>query len=146
MVVEPLSFVTDEVKAEILADIFASASRDPGARTDGYFEPAGQQLLANLLLAAALARASITQVYLWLSNPTDDEPVAVLQEHGFALLAAALHAVIGAPEKQRGGVYGTAMQIASYLTNREAMQWVTPRPGCSSRERSQPVASGLEHH
>jgi hypothetical protein len=129
----PLSFVTDEVRAEILADIFASASRDPGARTDAYFEPAGQQLLANLLLAAALAQRSITQVYLWLSNPTDDEPVSVLQEHGYPLLAAALQAVVNAPEKQRGGVYGTATQIASFLTNRQAMQWVTPDGG---RERT----------
>ena len=122
----PLSFVTNEVRAEILADIFASASRDPGARTDAYFEPAGQQLLANLLLAAALADRSITQVYLWLSNPTDDEPVGVLEAHDYPLLAAALQAVVNAPEKQRGGVYGTATQIASFLTNRQAMQWVTP--------------------
>ena len=122
----PLSFVTNEVRAEILADIFASASRDPGARTDAYFEPAGQQLLANLLLAAALAGRSITQVYLWLSNPTDDEPVGVLEAHDYPLLAAALQAVVNAPEKQRGGVYGTATQIASFLTNRQAMQWVTP--------------------
>ena len=122
----PLTFVTDEVKAEILADIFTSAGRDPGARTDAFFEPAGQQLLANLLFAAALADRVITQVYLWLSNPTDDEPVSILEQHGHLLLAAALQAVISAPEKQRGGVYGTTMQTCSFLTNRQAMSWVTP--------------------
>ena len=94
----PLTYVTDEVKAEILADVFATASRDPGARTDAYFEPAGQQLLAQLLLAAALAERPITQVYLWLADPTDDEPVGVLQRHDFPLLAAALQAVVNAPE------------------------------------------------
>jgi type IV secretory pathway TraG/TraD family ATPase VirD4 len=121
----PLTYVTDEVKADILADVFASASRDPAARTDAYFEPAGQRLLANLLLAAALAKRPLTQVYLWLSDPSEDEPVGVLEEHGYPLLAAALQSVVNAPEKQRGGVYGTAQQISSFMTNREAMRWVT---------------------
>ncbi|MEA2188299.1 MAG: hypothetical protein QOK16_3310 [Solirubrobacteraceae bacterium] len=121
----PLSYVTDEVKAEILADVFASGSRDPTARTDAYFEPAGQRLLANLLLAAALAKRPLTQVYLWLSDPAEEEPVRVLEEHGYPLLAAALGSVVNAPEKQRGGVYGTAQQIASFMTNREAMRWVS---------------------
>lgn len=120
-----MTYVTDEVKAEILADVFAAGSRDPSARTDAYFEPAGQRLLANLLLAAALARRPLTQVYLWLSDPTEEEPVGVLEEHGYPLLAAALQSVVNAPEKQRGGVYGTAQQIASFMTNREAMRWVT---------------------
>ncbi len=35
----PLSYVTDEVKAAKLADHFASGSRDPGAKTDAYFDP-----------------------------------------------------------------------------------------------------------
>ena len=121
----PLTYVTDEVKADILADVFASASRDPSARTDAYFEPAGQRLLANLLLAAALAKRPLTQVYLWLSDPSEDEPVGVLEDNGYPLLAAALQSVVNAPEKQRGGVYGTAQQIASFMTNREAMRWVT---------------------
>ncbi len=38
----PLSYVTDEVKAAKLADHFASGSRDPGAKTDAYFDPAGK--------------------------------------------------------------------------------------------------------
>ena len=131
----PLTYVTDEVKADILADVFALASRDPTARTDAYFEPAGQRLLANLLLAAAAAQRPLTQVYLWLSDPTEDEPVAVLEEHGYPLNATALLSVINAPEKQRGGIYGTAQQIASFMTNREAMRWVvddTPAPSSTS--------------
>jgi hypothetical protein len=70
-------------------------------------------------------------------NATDDEPVGVLRAHDFALLASSLQAVVNAPEKQRGGVYGTAQQIASFLTNREAMRWVTPNgpAGGGSSER-----------
>jgi len=128
----PLTYVTDEVKADILADVFASASRDPAARTDAYFEPAGQRLLANLLLAAALAKRPLTQVYLWLSDPSEDEAVGVLEANDYPLLAAALQSVVNAPEKQRGGVYGTAQQISSFMTNREAMRWVTHEPPAAS--------------
>ncbi|MDX6704248.1 MAG: hypothetical protein QOI48_94 [Solirubrobacteraceae bacterium] len=49
----------------------------------------------------------------------------MLDEHGYPLLAAALQSVVNAPEKQRGGVYGTAQQISSFMTNREAMRWAT---------------------
>lgn len=51
---EPLSYIRDEVKAARLADRFAAGSRGPDAKTYAYFDPAGQHLLAGLLLAAAL--------------------------------------------------------------------------------------------
>ena len=121
----PLTYVTDEVKAAILADVFATAGRDPSARTDAYFEPAAEHLLANLLLAAAFAKRPLSQVYSWLSDPTEDEPVLILRDHDFALSAEALQGVINAPEKQRGGIYGTAQQMAAFMTNRQAMRWVT---------------------
>jgi hypothetical protein len=64
-----------------------------------------------------------------VADPRDDEPVLILREHGHALLAASLAAEINAPDKQRGGVYGTAEQILAFLTNRHALAWVTPGPG-----------------
>jgi type IV secretory pathway TraG/TraD family ATPase VirD4 len=121
----PLSYVTDEVRATELADVFVLSSRDPGARTDAFFDTAGQNLLAALLLAAALDRRALTQVYLWLTSPNDDEAVHILRERGYEILAAALQAQINAPEKQRGGVFGTAQEMCSCLTNRHAMRWVT---------------------
>ncbi|HOC14555.1 MAG TPA: TraM recognition domain-containing protein [Propionicimonas sp.] len=122
----PLSYVVDEVRAAKLAEHFASGSREPGARTDAYFDPAGQDLLAGLLLAAALDGRAITQVYAWLTRPTEDEAVAILERHGFQLTADQVAGVIAAPDKQRGGVYGTAQQMASCLTNRQVARWVTP--------------------
>lgn len=124
----PLTYVTDEVKASILADLFATASRDPGARTDAYFDAAARELMAGLLLAAAVARQPLTQVYLWLTDPTDDEPVVLLRQAGYPLPAAAVSGVVNAPDKQRAGVYGTAQQQASFMTNRQAMAWVTDDP------------------
>ena len=122
----PLSYVTDEVRAAKMAEHFASGSREPGARTDAYFDPAGQDLLAGLLLAAALDERPITEVYSWLTRPTEDEAVAILERHGFRLTADQVSGVISAPEKQRGGVYGTAQQMANCLTNRQVAHWVTP--------------------
>ncbi len=126
---DPISYVTDEVKAIEMADVFALASREVGARTDAFFDTAGQNLVAQLLLAAALERRELTQVYLWLSAETDEEPAEILRDHGYRVIAGALQAQINAPEKQRGGVFGTAREVCSFMTNRDAMAWVTPSPG-----------------
>lgn len=138
----PLSIVTDEVRAETLADIFASASRDPGAFTPptssppAYFEPAGQQLLANLRLAAALAGRSITQVYLWLSNPTDDEPISVLEEHDYTLLGSG-----AAGGRQR------AREAARWrIRHGDADRVVSDQPArrCSGSHRTAGASSGRD--
>lgn len=134
----PLSYVTDEVKAAKLAEHFASGSRDPGARTDAYFDPAGQDLLAGLLLAAALDNRPITAVYTWLTRPTDETAIDILREHGFTLTSDQVAGVVSAPEKQRGGVFGTAQQMASCLTNRQVARWVTPDGPADDRPQMSP--------
>lgn len=136
----PLSYVTDEVRAARLADHFASGSRSPDAKTDAYFDPAGQDLLAGLLLANALDGRPITQVHTWLTRPTDDEAVDILKTHGFTQTSNAVSGVVNAPDKQRGGVYGTALQMASCLTNRQVAQWVTPQGAADTRPQFDPVA------
>ncbi|MGW2489392.1 type IV secretory system conjugative DNA transfer family protein [Streptomyces sp. NPDC001606] len=122
----PLSYVTDVAKARKMADHFASGSRDANASTDAFFDPAGQDLLANLLLAAACAKAPITQIYTWLSNPKDDTPERILRSAGHTMAADGLNGVITAPDKQRSGIYGVAQQMASCLINPEVNRWVTP--------------------
>lgn len=136
----PLSYVTDEVRAAKLADHFASGSRDPGAKTDAYFDPAGQDLLAGLLLAAALDARPITDVYTWLTRPTEEEPIDILRRHGYDLTADQVRGVITAPEKQRGGIYGTAQQMASCLTNRQVAAWVNPQGPSDLRPQFDPAA------
>ena len=135
---DPLSYVTDEVKAAKLAEHFASGSRDPSARTDAFFDPAGQDLLAGLLLAAALDRRPITDVYTWLTRPTDETPIDVLRARGFPLTADQVAGVVYAPDRQRGGVYGTAQQMASCLTSRQVARWVTRQGLADPRPRFDP--------
>lgn len=136
----PLSYVTDEVRAAKLADHFASGSRDPGAKTDAYFDPAGQDLLAGLLLAAALDSRPITDVYGWLTRPTEEEPIGILRRGGYDLTVDQVRGVITAPEKQRGGIYGTAQQMASCLTNRQVAAWVNPQGEPDLRPQFDPAA------
>ena len=120
----PLTYVTDEVRAVKLAGLFAAASRPAGARVDAFFDSAAKDLLAGLLLAAALDHRPITGVYTWLTRPWDDTAVGLLRTGGYPLTADQVAGVINAPDKQRGGVYGTAVQMASVLTNRAATAWV----------------------
>lgn len=131
----PLSYVTDDVRAFRLAEHFASSARADGAVQDAYFEPAGRDLLAGMLLAAARQGRPITQVFEWLSEPTNQEPVDVLRAHQYDLIAADVEGVIMAPEKQRGGVYGTARQMAACLKIRAIAQWVTPAGGNVAGDR-----------
>lgn len=132
---DPLSYVKDDVKAFKLAEHFASSARADGAVQDAYFEPAGQDLLAGMLLAAALAKRPITQVFSWLSEPTNEEPVDLLRLHDYDLIAADVEGIIMAPEKQRGGVFGTARQMAACLKIQAVGKWVTPIGGNMAGDR-----------
>ncbi|WP_427008500.1 type IV secretory system conjugative DNA transfer family protein [Pseudarthrobacter sp. H2] len=122
----PLSYVTNEATAGNLAQHFANGSREPGTKPDAYFDPAGQNLLKALLLAASLNSTPITQVYTWLTRPHDEAPAELLRAAGYDLLADMVLGHIREPEKQRAGVYGTARQMVSCLTDRDVSQWVTP--------------------
>jgi type IV secretory pathway TraG/TraD family ATPase VirD4 len=125
----PLTFVTDEVSATRLAKVFIDATREPGARTDAYFDGAARDLLAGMLLAAARGGKPITQVFLWLSDATDDEPQLLLESAGHKLMAASVGEVLALPDRQRAGVYGSAKQIVSFLINEQATRWATPGAG-----------------
>lgn len=131
----PLSYVKDDVKAFKLAEHFASSARADGSVQDAYFEPAGRDLLAGMLLAAALGRKPITQVFTWLSEPTNEEAVDILRLNEYSLIAADVQGVIMAPEKQRGGVFGTARQMAACLKVRSIEKWVTPGGGSFAGDR-----------
>ncbi|QDG87104.1 type IV secretory system conjugative DNA transfer family protein [Pseudarthrobacter sp. NIBRBAC000502770] len=122
----PLSYVKNEATAGNLAQHFANGSREPGTKPDAYFDPAGQNLLKAFLLAASLDSAPVTQVYTWLTRPHDDAPAELLRTAGYDLLSDMVIGHIREPEKQRAGVYGTARQMVSCLTDREVSQWVTP--------------------
>ncbi len=122
----PLSYVTDDVKAAKLAEHFATASRAGDARADPYFDNAGQDLLAGFLLAAAVAGLPITKVFTWTTTPGDETPVDILRAHGYDQMADAVDGQVNGESRRRDSVYGTAAQMASCLKVRAIAHWVTP--------------------
>ena len=86
-----------------------------------------------MLLAAALGDRDIRSVHEWLTRPLDDEPVRVLERAGQAMTAQSLRGMMNLPAETRGGVYGGASQVMSFLLNDEALRWVLP-PAASDGE------------
>lgn len=125
----PLSYVTNEVKAAQLAKLLSDASRDRNSRRDAFFDGSAETLLAGLLLAAARDGLPFSQVYLWLTDVNEDRPVFLLRKYGEEKPAASVGQIVSAPEKQKGGIYGTAQQIMSFMVNQEAARWVEPSGG-----------------
>ncbi|MGO9955856.1 MAG: TraM recognition domain-containing protein [Solirubrobacteraceae bacterium] len=125
----PLSYITadprrSDARSLELADAFVAADRDPTAHTDAYFDPAGKQLAAYLLLAAALDDRPVTQAFLWSTTPNDEEPVKILHEHGLHA-AQSLLGYINAPAEQRGGVWSVAERALSFLRDPSISEWIT---------------------
>lgn len=137
---DPTSYVVDVDRAERLAALWSDYARAPDAKRDAYFDPEGEALLAYMLLAAAYD-GPITTVYRWLADPTDTRPVDVLRDAGHDLPAAGVQGVINLPEKQRGGIYGTALKAVRFLANPKTARWVIPQPDLPAFNPAEFVAS-----
>lgn len=111
-------------RAAELAGHFADAGE--ADRRDAFFDPEGEDLLAGLFLACALGGYPITKAFEWVTKDSDQEPIRILDAHGFPLLAGAMSDQYNAPDKQRGGVFSTAKKMASCLKYERIRPWVCP--------------------
>jgi type IV secretory pathway TraG/TraD family ATPase VirD4 len=68
---------------------------------------------------------TILDVYRWATRPNDAEPFRILEDAGYALVAQSVRAVIDAPTKERGGIYGGVRRTLTFLRSARAQQWVT---------------------
>lgn len=93
-----------------------------------FWDRDAEDLLAGLLLAAALDGAPLRQVAIWLTSISSVAPVNVLERHGFTELAASMAGRAGGAHETREGVYATARAAAACLTDPVIMAWVCPRP------------------
>lgn len=126
----PLSYFNDEDSAEELAQLFAAGDDGEDAKKDPYFDPEGQDLLANLILASALADEPIPTVYERLAmRQRGHEAVAILREHDYPLIAHALNARLNYQAKQADGIWGTAIKMARCLRSRKVQPWITSTVG-----------------
>ncbi|MDQ6838790.1 MAG: TraM recognition domain-containing protein, partial [Actinomycetota bacterium] len=146
----PLRRVTTVQAATELAQIWIDTSKSANAVPDAYFETAGTQLLSGLIFAAALADKPASAIFWWLTDPQRaQEAVEVLHpsaSHGaqdtidgleraslFEATAEAVASVLRQPEKQRGGVFGTAMKAVDWMQSPELRQWIED-PGGQRKE------------
>jgi type IV secretory pathway TraG/TraD family ATPase VirD4 len=136
----PLSYVTDDTRAAKLAGYFAAGSRAANAKTDAFFDSAGQNLLAGLLLAAAVAGRPIRDVFTWLTDPTEEEPVQLLRAGGYPVIADAVLGVIQSTDKLRGSVYSTGQEMAACLKNTAVTDWINSRSAIDVRPQFDPNA------
>ncbi|WP_067470822.1 type IV secretory system conjugative DNA transfer family protein [Nocardia amamiensis] len=113
-----------EQRAAQLAGHFADGDDGQDAKRDAFFDPAGEDLLAQLLLAAALADRPISQVWEWLTAETNTEPARILDLAGHHLAARGLFAMYNEDPKQRSGVFGTARKMARILKSPELRPWI----------------------
>lgn len=123
----PLSYVTDDTRAAKLAQYFASGSRSTDSKTDAFFDGAGMDLLAGMLLAAAVGNRPIAQVFTWLIDPDEEEPVRLLRTAGYRMQADGVLGAIQATEKTRSSIYSTAQQMAASLKNGHIADWINAR-------------------
>lgn len=119
-------YVVDETAAVKLAELLQGANRKPGSRGDAFFDSDSKTLAAWFLLAGALGNRPITDLYLWVTNPGNDEPELILRDNGYPLQAAEVAAMANYTDKQRSGVYAGTKQILGFLTNGQAAKWITP--------------------
>lgn len=123
----PLTYVRSIADAQDLAKVFDDCVREAGSSKSAYFDTEGRNLVANLLMAASLKPgADITQVLRWLNNPQDDEPAVLLRESGYVMAGESVDAQYNLVAETRSGVFGTAQQLVSFLTNEHVVKWVTP--------------------
>ena len=127
---DPLDACRTIASARRIADVFASATRPPNASRDAYFDPAGEELLATYLLAAASGGEPVTAIHSWLANPRDETPVRHLREGGHGELADAAEATVHLPDRQLAGVVGTAAKVVAWMADPRLRAWVVrPKDG-----------------
>jgi hypothetical protein len=136
---DPLSTVVDDTSAARLAGHFADDARNPTANRDPYFDPEGRNLLSWLLLAAAVDHRPVTAVTDWLADSRDPAAVGLLED-AYPQLSRRLDGLLHLPDRQRGGVYGTAARMASCLTNTRVATWITRPAGRDRRPAFDPQA------
>lgn len=134
----PLSYVINETRAAALAKLFSTNDREEGTKSDPFFDKEGPHLLARLMLAAAVSGRYFPQVFRWLNDAKNREPIDLLEEHGFELSAAALSDAYNWPDEQRAGVFATARAAVEFLDNRDALQWIAPLSADDKRPQFHP--------
>jgi type IV secretory pathway TraG/TraD family ATPase VirD4 len=88
--------------------------------------PAAQDLLAQLLLAAASSGRTMRDIGKWLDEPGVPTPVDLLAKAGFRMMASSLRGTQNGAVETRDGIYQTARTAAKALRDEQITAWITP--------------------
>lgn len=116
-----------EMRAARLAGHFADAdSGSDAAKGDVFFDPEAEDLLAGLFLAAALGGRPIVQVWDWVTNPNDSEPIELLRNSSKHYTASGLAMQYNADPRTKSGIFGTAKKMIRCLQLSNVHPWILP--------------------
>jgi type IV secretory pathway TraG/TraD family ATPase VirD4 len=129
-----------EMRAARLAGHFADSDSGSDSRNDAFFDPEAEDLLAGLFLAAAIAKKPITQIWEWVTDQQNIEPINILRDAKHDFSASGLAAQYNADPRTRSGIFGTAKKMVRCLKLRNVHKWVTPH----SEERHEPARAQFD--
>ncbi|MEV0107515.1 TraM recognition domain-containing protein [Nocardia sp. NPDC050799] len=129
-----------EMRAARLAGHFADSDSGSDSRNDAFFDPEAEDLLAGLFLAAAIAKKPITQIWEWVTDQQNIEPINILRDARHDFSASGLAAQYNADPRTRSGIFGTAKKMVRCLKLRNVHKWVTPH----SEERHEPARAQFD--
>ncbi|MFX0576593.1 type IV secretory system conjugative DNA transfer family protein [Nocardia nepalensis] len=115
-----------EGRAARLAGHFADADDGSDNKQDVFFDPEAEDLLAALFLAAAVGGRPIVQVWDWVTNPGDAEPIELLRGASKHYSAAGLAMQYNSDPRTKSGIYGTAKKMIRCLQMPYVHPWILP--------------------
>lgn len=120
--------------AKRMASALCSMARSDGGMDDaGFWYSSAEKLLAPLLLAAASAGASMTDVVRWIDDEEMHEPLLALELVGVPDALRAARTSFGREERQRSSVFATAETVVAAFSD--------PSVAASSRHQAIDPAS-----
>ncbi|MVU77821.1 TraM recognition domain-containing protein [Nocardia sp. ET3-3] len=145
---DPLAWVNPrrpgyDARAASLAGHFADGGDyvlGSDSKGDTYFDQEAEELLAALFLAAAVAGRWITQVWDWVTNPLDTEPIEILRHTerfdipsefrgGYHFVASGLAQQYNTDPRTISGIFGTAKKMINSIKLSNMQPWITPGSG-----------------
>ncbi|MGF6888035.1 hypothetical protein ABIA39_006548 [Nocardia sp. GAS34] len=124
--VDYLARIDSMATARKLASFFATASKEPGARVDAYFDGAAQELLALYVLAAARVGGDLLHVAEWLGRDQDQTPQLILSRSGDFRAAQRITEMQSVTARQRDGVFDMARRFLNVLSDQSYAVVATP--------------------
>ena len=130
----PLTYVIDDAhydgtvvsRASELSRILGDAARagNTGSRGyDSFWDGGGDRIRSELIAAAALGNKSMADVYTWVAQELNREPVKILKAAQWDQMADSLEAAIDLPEETRGGMWACARMGLEWLEDPGFAQW-----------------------